>query len=276
MSTRQDCRLIGSDGPESIKMKLKLDDKGSVVLNDGKPVYVAEDGKEIAFDYDATLATISRLNGEAKGHREAKEAAESKLKMFDGIDDVEKAKKALETLKNLDDKKLIDAGDVERIKNEVAKAYEEKMAALEKSFEPVKKERDDAVSALHKEIVGNAFSRSKFIAEKLAIPSDIAQKAFGDNFKVKDGKIVAQDGSGNPVFSRARPGEIADFDEALELLVDNYAFKEHILKGSGASGSGAGGSHGANGSKTMTRAQFDNLDATSRMQAMRDGNKIVD
>ena len=57
-------------------MKLLLDDKGNVVVRDEKPVYVAEDGKEIAFDYPATLATISRLNGEAKGHRERAETAE--------------------------------------------------------------------------------------------------------------------------------------------------------------------------------------------------------
>jgi hypothetical protein len=42
-------------------MKLKLDDKGQVVVQDGKPVYVADDGKEIVFDYPATLQTISRL-----------------------------------------------------------------------------------------------------------------------------------------------------------------------------------------------------------------------
>lgn len=31
-------------------MKLKLDDNGNAVLQDGKPVYVHDDGKEIAFD----------------------------------------------------------------------------------------------------------------------------------------------------------------------------------------------------------------------------------
>ena len=41
-------------------MKLKLDDKGAVVVQDGKPVYVTDDGKEIAFDAPATHATPSR------------------------------------------------------------------------------------------------------------------------------------------------------------------------------------------------------------------------
>jgi len=56
------------------------------VVADGKPVFVDEAGKEIPFDSPGTVATISRLNGEAKGHREAKEAAEAKLKVFDGLD----------------------------------------------------------------------------------------------------------------------------------------------------------------------------------------------
>jgi hypothetical protein len=31
-------------------MKLKLDDQGHVVVSDGKPIYVADVGRETAFD----------------------------------------------------------------------------------------------------------------------------------------------------------------------------------------------------------------------------------
>src|SRR5580700_4453351 len=141
-------------------MKLKLDDKGAVVVQDDKPVYVAEDGKEVVFDYPATLATIARLNAEAKGHREEKEALAEKLKPFEGIEDPAKALKALEIVKNLDDKKLIDAGEVEKIKQEAAKSYEDKLKAVEKKFEPVIGERDAFKNQLHNEILGGAFSRS--------------------------------------------------------------------------------------------------------------------
>lgn len=55
---------------------------------------------------------------------------------------------------------------------------------------------------------------------------------------------LAYDQSGNKIFSRARPGELADFDEALEVLVDQYPHKEQILKASGANGGGAGTSNG--------------------------------
>ena len=89
-------------------MKLKVDDKGNAVVVDGKPVYVYDDGKETPFDALSTIATIGRLNAEAKGHREAKEAAQEKLKLFEGIDDPEFARKAMQTVKNLDMKKLVE------------------------------------------------------------------------------------------------------------------------------------------------------------------------
>src|SRR3977135_2396170 len=108
-------------------MKLKLDDKGAVVVQDDKPVYIADDGKEIVFDYPATLATISRLNGEAKGHRERAEAAEAKAKTFEGIEDPAKALEALNIVENLDRKKLIDAGKVDEIKAEAKKAFDEQL-----------------------------------------------------------------------------------------------------------------------------------------------------
>ena len=243
-------------------MKLKLDANGNVVLQDGKPVYVHDDGKEVAFDAVATVATISRLNGEAKSHRERAEAAEGKLKGFEGIDDPAAAVKALAIVKNLDDKKLVDAGDVERVKLEAIKAVEEKYA-------PTVKRVTELETQLHNEIVGGSFARSKTIADKFAIPADLVQARFGQHFKVEGGKMVAVDAQGNKVYSRARPGELADFDEALEVLVDQYPYKANILKGTGNSGGGSGGGQGGQGGgkRTLTRAQFEALPAGERAKA---------
>src|SRR5690606_6729424 len=86
------------DGRGSKAMKLKtleVDGKTYAEVQDGKPVYVEDDGKEVAFDAPGTRNTISRLNAEAKSHREAKEAAEKALKGFEGIEDPAAAIKAL-------------------------------------------------------------------------------------------------------------------------------------------------------------------------------------
>ena len=116
-------------------MKLLLDDAGHAVLEDGKPVYEAGDGKRIAFDAPQTVATITRLNAEAKAHREGKEAAEARLKAFGGIEDADAARKALETIRNIDAKKLIDAGDVERVRADMAKTYEQQVKAAKDEAE---------------------------------------------------------------------------------------------------------------------------------------------
>jgi hypothetical protein len=246
------------DGKGKPPMKLKLTPEGHAVVQDGKPVYVSDDGKEIAFDAPATRDTITRLNAEAKGHRERAEAAESKLKPFESISDPAKAIKALEVVANLDQKRLVDAGEKDKAIAEAIKAVEEK-------YSPIVSKAEQLEAALYAEKIGGAFSRSKLIADKFAIPADLVQARFGSAFKIEDGKTVAYDQHGNKIFSRARPGELADFDEAIETLVDHYPYKAQILKGSGATGGGAGSSsHGAGGKKTSTRAQFDALDPSAK------------
>lgn len=231
-------------------MKLKLDEQGHVVVQDGKPVYTNDDGKDIAFDAPGTVTTIGRLNAEAKTNRERYETAESNLKQFEGIADPQDALKALAVVKNLDAKKLVDAGEVEKIKLEVANA-------LELKYKPYVDKSANLEAELHSEKIGGAFTRSKLISEKFAIPADLVQSAFGKSFSLEEGRIVAKDQAGNKIYSRSSPGELAGFDEALEIIVDAYPNKNHILKGTGSSGSGAPGTQGIGGKRTVTRSQFD-------------------
>ena len=225
-------------------MKLKtvtVEGKTYAEVNEqGLPLYIHDDGKEVAHDAPQTVATISRLNGEAKTNRERYETAETSLKAFEGIDDPTAAKKAMETLKNFDDKKLVDAGEVEKVKAEAIKAVEDKYA-------PIVQERDAFQSQLHNELIGGGFARSKFIQDNIAVPVDMIQATFGKNFQIEGGKVVAVGADGQKIYSRARPGEVADFDEALEVLVGGYQHKDSILKGNQ---SGGGGFQGNGGNKS--------------------------
>lgn len=234
-------------------MKLKtvtIEGKTYAEVNEqGLPLYIHDDGKEVAHDAPQTVATISRLNGEAKTNRERYEKAESALKTFEGIEDPAAAKKALETLKNFDDKKLVDAGEVEKIKLEAIKAVEEKYA-------PIVQERDAFQSQLHNELIGGGFARSKFIQDNIAVPVDMIQATFGKNFQIENGKVVAVGADGQKIYSRTRPGEIADFDEALETLVGGYQYKDSILKGSQSQGGGfQGGGGNKSGPKSLAECK---------------------
>lgn len=265
-------------------MKLKtvtIEGVTYAALQDDKPVYVHDDGKEVPFDAPSTVAKIGQLNGEAKAHREAKEAAETKLKAFEGIEDAEAARTAIETVNNLKDGELITAGKAEEIKVAARKAAEEQVAAANKAnadaLAAARAENETLQGALFEEKIGGGFARSKFIADKIAVPADIVQSRFGQSFKIEEGKIVGYDGQGNKLYSRANPGEIAGFEEALELLVESYPYKDAILKGSGGSGTGKHPSEGGGGGdKTITRSEFEKIPAPDRGAKIRDGFKVID
>jgi len=263
-------------------MKLKtveIEGKVYAEVKDGQPVY-DNDGTDATFDAPTLHHQIRTLNAEAKSHRETKQELEQKLKAFEGIDDPKAAKKALETVSNLDSKDLIEAGKADEVKAAAVAAVEEKyqnaIKAKDEELANYQKEIDGLSGTLNKELIGGSFSRSKFISEKVAIPPDLVQARFGQNFKIEEGKVIAYDSSGNKIYSKSKPGEVADFDEALGILVDQYPYRDDILKGQGKGGGGAHHSNGAGGGNTMTREAFDQLDHPARRKAIADGVQVVD
>ncbi|AYM76910.1 hypothetical protein D9M09_14705 [Janthinobacterium agaricidamnosum] len=265
-------------------MPFKYDANGNIAMDaDKKPIFINTDGAEAPFDADATVATIGRLNGEAKAHRIAKETAEAALKPFKdaGIEDAAAAAQAITLAKNIKDGDLVTAGKVQEIKDAATRTAQEQVAnatrAAEEKQRALTEQNEKLTQNLNNHIIGGSFASSKFISEKLAIPADIAQKVFGDRFKVDNGKLVPMGPDGNPIFSATRHGEHADFEEALQVMVGQYANKDMILKGSGASGGGAqGGGAGGTGGKSITRAQFDAMPPMERQAAMKGGATVTE
>ncbi len=248
----------------------------------GLPIYVHNDGREIGFDAQASVTRIAGLNRESQTHRESLEAAQLKLKGFEGIDDPEAARAALGTIGNLKAGDLKTAEQVEEIKREARKAAEQQVAdtarqsatRLQELEQQANKYRDE----LYAEKVGGSFSRSEFVQKRIAVPADMLQDRFGKNFKVEDGKIVPYGPDGNKIYSRTRPGEVADFEEGLEFLVESYPHKGQILKGTGHSGTGApqGTAPLSPGGKpTMTRTAFEALGPTEKRAAVA-SHQLVD
>jgi hypothetical protein len=240
---------------------IEIEGKTYAEVDGEKPVYEDDTGKAVPFDAPGTVATITRLNGEAKANRERAEAAERSLKGYEGITDPVAAIKAMETVKSFDEKKLIDAGEVEKVKAEAIKAIEAKYA-------PVQERATALEQQLRQEKIGGSFARSKFIADKLAVPVPMIEATFGKHFGLEDGKMVAKDQNGNAIYSKARPGELADFDEALETLVEAFPYRDSIMKGLQQNGGGAKPGSGGAGIKRMARAEFDALDAKSKAAKM--------
>lgn len=226
-------------------------------------LYVENDGK-YRLNVEGGFKTHDEINGLTTAlnkERDARSKLEKQVKKFDGIEDPSEAMKAIETLKNLDQKKLIDAGEVEKVKAEVTKAMQSKIDELQNAVQ-------EKEGILTKELIGGRFARSKFIADKMAIPHDLVEARFGQNFKIEDGQVVAYDQHGNKVYSQDRPGELAEFDEALNTLVSQYPYKDSILKGSDISGSGAP----PNGTRPGA-TNWHNLSPIERLSAARKAGK---
>ncbi|WP_312435408.1 DUF6651 domain-containing protein [Janthinobacterium sp.] len=270
-------------------MPFKFNADGTIAIDSEKklPIFIHPNGAEAPFDADTTLGTITRLNGEAKTHREAKEAAELRLKSFDGIEDGVAALAALNTVKSLSSGELKTAAQVKEIQDAAAKTAQEQVAAQAKAsatqLQELTAQLEKRTSELNTHMIGGGFSSSKLFTDdkhplRLAIPPEMAKAYFGNNFKVEDGKTVPYDAAGNKIFSPTRPGEIADFDEGLAQLVQACPFKDQILKGSGASGGGATGGNngGAGNAKQVTRAQYEAADPSARAGLLSGGAVLVD
>jgi len=246
-------------------MKLKLDESGHVVVKDGKPVYSKEDGTEIAFDASQSIGKIASLNAEARGHREAKEKAEALIKPFEGLD-ADKARSALETVSNLDAKKLVDAGEIERVRTEI-----------KASFDPLVAENKSLKGELNDVRLSHEFSSSKFIQDSVAIPPDFLKANFSNNFSYENGQLIAKDTNGNTLYDPTGNGQNASFDDAIKTLVETHPQKDVLLKGTGSNGSGSEPNNGqSNGSKQVTRTQFDGMSHSDRTAFAKDGGKVVD
>lgn len=235
-------------------MPWKVREDGTIEIENGNPVYIHPDGKETPFDADGAMKTINKYRLDSKATDKQIREYKEKIDSYSQIQDIDSALKALEIVKNLDDKKLVDANQVEILKNEMARTYTEKEGILrnqwsqkENEYQNEIKKKEDSIYSL---MLNGKFASSPFVREKTVIPPDIAATFFGKNFKVEgegsDIKIVGYL-NGERIASREKFGEAADFEEALEAIVSSYPHKDTILR----SGGGMGGSGSTGNTKTI-------------------------
>lgn len=251
--------LLNSVYPRDNQPGWKVTEDGTVEMKDGNPVYIDASGREMLVRHD----TISKANAEAKSFREAKEALETQLKDYDGLD-AKLAREAIEKLKKIDAKQLIDAGKVDEVKQQIQSEYEKQL-----------REKDSLADQLQQRLnnmqVDSIFSQSDFVRNNIAVPQDMFEASFRNYFKVEDGKIVAYDKSGNRLMSKQNIGEFATPDEALKLLVESHPQKDTILKADTGNGSGADGASGYRGtsSRIVKRSEFETLPPMKQQEVIK-------
>lgn len=256
--------------------------KAVALGENGNPLWIPEDlpegeePKPVEVDWLSAIGTISRLNKENKERRETAKELEGKNKelaeagkLFEGLDPKE-ARKALDTLKNIDSGKLLEAEKVEAFKRSLLEAAEAEKKTIKDSFqkqiETLEDENRKKESEIYRLVVSNSFTNSPYV-RKLEAPPDMIEAKFRDNFKVEDGIPVAYL-NGDKVFSRNRPGELASFDEAIEIIIEKYPGKDKLLPGQKP---GSGGGEGGGAGQTITREQLRAMPLAEYKKAKEEG-----
>lgn len=235
-------------------MKLKRDASGNVVVQDEKPVYVRDDGSDVAFDAPATIATIKRISDERDTARTELNAAKEAAEPFKGLD-AKAAREALEKLKSIDQGKLLDTGKVDELKRQVAeetsKGWEQKNKDLQTAHDTLKESLAAEKARVHKLVLGAQFARDPHFVSpdggktppKTFLSPEIALEFFGKHFEPSaDGETFVPKLNGRELYSPAKPGNVASFGEAVAILIAERPDKGSFLRDLSGSGAGAIGS----------------------------------
>ncbi len=231
-------------------LKYVIDEEtGFIKTNDEKlPMVIdtlKEDQEPYGLDGISLYAKIPSLQREAMERRKDLKTVKKELEEYQSLD-LDKdnfdswktqADKALKTVKNLDDQKLIEADKVEEMKTQVREEALADKAKIEKQYKEILSEKEQKLDFTNKQVrellVDNQFHSSNFIKESLVITSKMARKIFGNEYKVEtiDNKTLAVGYvEKNPVMSKSDIGTYASFDESLKAMIDADPDRDSFYK----------------------------------------------
>lgn len=261
---------------------------GSVVVDGSNLTIINDDGNEHQFDWEHAVTKIRTLSDERDGLRiraENSEGERDELRSkYSSIENPKEALEALELKKNLDGAKLIEAGKVETIKAEAVEGYEQQIQDAKEANDLETAKLLEIIAArngtIYKLDVKNRFKMCPFVLQKVAMDPEFAFDALGRHFvQQEDGSIIPyyDPDAETPkrVMSRTKTGEIAEFDEAIELIIDKHPKKSAILRSGNAKGSEIVGAYGRTGAGIVTSREDlgptsdEPLNPVSRLQRAR-------
>jgi len=227
------------DKDQDVKLKLKFSDDGSVALDSDRelPIFINQDGEEVVFDVAKLYNDKRAANAESAGRRKRIEELETRLtdleNKYNGLDDPESARKALETLQSIDQQKLMDTEGVESVKRQMREAFDMELKKLREDWESQLTEKTEILGRkgdqIRKLLIESAFHSSDYLRSKTLLPADVAYARFGDHFEVRENSgqpMAVGRYKGEDIYSRRNPGELATPEEAIEFLIDKYPNKQ--------------------------------------------------
>ncbi len=222
-------------------VKYVITENGNIKIgSNGQPTVVGDDEKEYTIDAIGAATRITELNSESADHRKnaSKYKKENETLTTQNTD-------LQTTVDSIDDKNTV---KIDELKSEINSAWEGKESAWND-------EKKTLTDNLFDSTVGQKFASSAAVKTTI-LPPSIAKNTYGGFYK-PDGSAV--DRSGNPIYSKEKPGELATFEESLTILIDTDPDRDSILKGSGASGSGSSTRQNGDGTGTAVKNSQDKI-----------------
>lgn len=251
-------------------MPWKMTEGGALEADtNGNPIFVLDGGEEKSVDYAAMSTALSKANREAAERKEKLREMEGRAKLFEGIEDVPAfiadAKKNADTVAALSEKEKT-AEEATRARVHAA------VSPLEKEIAQLKADKEDAISRYHRSLIDAQFGTSKYVNEELVNPA-MVKELFSKHFSVDDeGRIIAKDANNTMIYDEDGP---AGFDSSLRKLIVASPYKEFVLKGSRANGSGAhSGNRTTPRQNVLSRADFEKMPLAERSEFFRKGGII--
>jgi len=246
-------------------MPWKKNDDGSLAVgSDGGPVRL-ENGTEVEYSdskLDGLFSSLSKANREAAERKRTLRAMEETYAPLKEIPDVSE---------------WIRTATAAMEKNSGHKKPEDETAKLKESYTHQLSEKQKEVDAItdkyHHAVIASKFAMSPVLKNTI-LPPDVAEAYFGKHFTVQDGEVVGR--IGEDIINA--PGTItpADFDAALNEIINRYPMKDSILR-SGDPGSGTPpNGNSAPSVKEITRKQFDSMSHGARKEFFSNGGKVTD
>ena len=256
--------------------QLVLDSDEHVVLKDGMPLYKYDDGTEQPLNLGETIEAnenrVANLEQEKDRHFESRQKAENAVQAYGKITP-EIAKENADVVKKLKGKKLYDEHGLEEyqkqwtadITTNMNEEWEVKETTWKDTEVGLKQEIVDMDRIIFNLAVNSKLATHPYFAgdERKTVyrPQDAA-KIYGDRFSVqRDGttlKVQALDRDGKVLLSKKNHGIPAEFDVAVELIVqadndDNYnIFRSSNISGPTITGNmDSGGAPAAEGASSV-------------------------
>jgi multidrug efflux pump subunit AcrA (membrane-fusion protein) len=228
--------------------------------------HLTEDNGKFVFRAELP-GDVGGLKSALKAERDAKAALEKSLKGFEGIDPA-KARELLGQQQKAEEEKAKAQGDWENWKAQMQKQHETEKQALEAKLAQAEQDYEaEFVEAKVTAEIANAKGKARLLKSHVGAKSVVVDgkreiRIYDDAGNVRYGK------DGKPMTVAER---IAEMQRDPEFMV---AFEASGAGGSGAQNNTSGGSGGS--SKTLTRAQFEQLSPVERQAHFKGGGKVVD